>query len=76
MLRVIGKKSHSCLRSAAEALLFDAGYIEREVIDGFSYAMRVREEADYNSTYTEDVAIDVVDTAKSTYDISTGLIRR
>ncbi|MCK4269393.1 MAG: HEPN domain-containing protein [Methanogenium sp.] len=68
------EKSHSCLRSAAEALLFDAGLIDREVIEGFSYAMRVREAADYNSTYTEDTSIDVVDTAERTYDISMGII--
>ena len=43
------EKTHSCLRSAVEALLLDKGLIDTEVTDGFSYAMRVREAADYNS---------------------------
>ena len=68
------EKTHSCLRSAAEALLLDKGLIDTEVTDGFSYAMRVREAADYNSTYKESAAMDVVETAERTLGIAKALI--
>lgn len=70
------EKSHSCLRSAAEALLLDKGLIDYEVTEGFSYAMRVREAADYNSTYEKDVAADVVDTACSTFEIAKEVLKK
>lgn len=64
------EKSHSCLRAAAEALLLDGGLIDKEVIEGFSYSMRVREAADYNSTYTENMATDVVKSAERIFNIA------
>jgi len=48
--------------------------IDSEVTEGFSYSMRVREAADYNSTYKENTAVDVVETAERTLWIAKGLI--
>ncbi|WP_048152561.1 HEPN domain-containing protein [Methanolacinia paynteri] len=68
------EKSHSCLLYAAEALLLDEGIIDREVVEAFSHAMRVREAADYSSTYGEEAAEDVVRSTVRTFDIAKGLL--
>lgn len=70
------EKSHSCLRSATEALLLDKGLIDSDVTEGFSNAMRVREAADYNSTYDKDAAADVVDTAGRTFETAKEILRK
>jgi len=58
------EKSHRCLKYAVEALLVDAGKIDAGILDQFSYAMDVREGADYGCIYDLETARTVVTSAR------------
>lgn len=62
------EKSHRCLKYAVEALLVDSGQLESEVLDQFSYAMDVREGADYGNIYDPKIARIVVTSARNIYE--------
>jgi uncharacterized protein (UPF0332 family) len=62
------EKSHRCLKYAVEALLVDFGQLESEVLDQFSYAMDVREGADYGNVYDSKIARIVVTSARNIYE--------
>lgn len=62
------EKSHRCLKYAVEALLVDSGHLEPEVLDQFSYAMNVREGADYGNIYDSNTARIVVSSARTIYE--------
>jgi len=59
------EKSHRCLKYAVEALLVDEGVLEPVVLEHFSFAMDLREGADYGCIYNEDSARTVVMSARS-----------
>ena len=54
--KVLGKgyreKSHRCLKYAVEALLVDEGILDPQILEHFSFAMDLREGADYGCIYT------------------------
>jgi len=58
------EKSHRCLKYAVEALLVDSGQLEPEVLDQFSFAMHVREGADYGNAYDPTTAQMIVASAR------------
>jgi uncharacterized protein (UPF0332 family) len=62
------EKSHRCLKHAVEALLVDEGLIKPEVLDHFSFAMDLREGADYGCIYNEESARLVVVSARSVFE--------
>ncbi|MBP7716413.1 MAG: HEPN domain-containing protein [Methanoregulaceae archaeon] len=62
------EKSHRCLKYAVEALLVDPGFLEPEVLDQFSFAMTVREGADYGNVYDSGTARIIVSSAQSIYE--------
>ena len=62
------EKSHRCLKYAVEALLVDEGNLRPEVLDHFSFAMDLREGADYGSIYNEESARLVVESARSVFE--------
>jgi len=59
------EKSHRCLKYAVEALLVDEGVLEPVVLEHFSFAMDLREGADYGCIYDEESARTVVMAARS-----------
>ena len=59
------EKSHRCLKYAVEALLVDKGVLAPEVLEHLSYAMDLREGADYGCIYNADSARTVVQSARS-----------
>lgn len=61
------EKSHRCLKFAVEALLVDEGILKPEVLEHFSFAMDLREGADYGSIYNEESARLVVESARSVF---------
>ena len=63
------EKSHRCLKYAIEALLIDDGTLPAEVLGDFSFAMEVREGADYGSTYSAESAALVVASARKVLGI-------
>ena len=71
--QVFGKgyreKSHRCLKYAVEALLVDDGVLEPVVLQHFSFAMDLREGADYGYIYNEESARTVVMSARSVYEM-------
>jgi len=71
--QVFGKgyreKSHRCLKYAVEALLVDDGVLEPVVLEHFSFAMDLREGADYGCIYNEESARTVVMSARSVYEM-------
>lgn len=71
--QVFGKgyreKSHRCLKYAVEALLVDDGVLEPVVLQHFSFAMDLREGADYGCIYNEESARTVVMSARSVYEM-------
>jgi len=71
--QVFGKgyreKSHRCLKYAVEALLVDDGVLEPVVLEHFSFAMDLREGADYGYIYNEESARTVVMSARSVYEM-------
>jgi uncharacterized protein (UPF0332 family) len=62
------EKSHRCLKYAVEALLIDSGCLGPEVLEQFSYAMDVREGADYGNVYDTAIARIVVTSARNIYE--------
>ena len=71
--QVFGKgyreKSHRCLKYAVEALLVDEGVLDPMVLEHFSFAMDLREGADYGCIYNEESARVVVISARSVYEM-------
>ncbi|PKL68214.1 MAG: hypothetical protein CVV30_09800 [Methanomicrobiales archaeon HGW-Methanomicrobiales-1] len=71
--QVFGKgyreKSHRCLKYAIEALLVDEGALEPAVLEHFSFAMDLREGADYGCIYNEESARIVVASARRVYEL-------
>jgi len=63
------EKSHRCLRYAVEALLVDEGELGPDVLNHFSFAMDLREGADYGCIYNADSAGIVVASARTVYDM-------
>ncbi|MDD5144470.1 hypothetical protein [Methanoregula sp.] len=63
------EKSHRCLRYAVEALLVDEGELGPEVLDHFSFAMDLREGADYGCIYNAESAGIVVASARTVYEM-------
>lgn len=71
--QVFGKgyreKSHRCLKYAVEALFVDQGLLDPVVLEHFSFAMDLREGADYSCIYNEESAHIVVMSARSVYEM-------
>ncbi|MEN6611285.1 MAG: HEPN domain-containing protein [Methanoregulaceae archaeon] len=71
--RVFGKgyreKSHRCLKYAIEALLVDEGELGPDMLKHFSFAMDLREGADYGCIYDAESAGIVVASARTVYEI-------
>ena len=63
------EKSHRCLKFAVEALLVDEGILKSEVLEHFSFAMDLREGADYGCIYNEESARLVVVSARSVFEM-------
>jgi uncharacterized protein (UPF0332 family) len=63
------EKSHRCLKYAVEALLVDEGLLDASVLGHFSYAMDLREGADYGCIYDTESARTVVASARSIFDL-------
>jgi uncharacterized protein (UPF0332 family) len=59
------EKSHRCLKYAIEALLVDEGVLDPVVLTHFSFAMDLREGADYGCIYDTASARTVVMSARS-----------
>ncbi|PWB55595.1 MAG: hypothetical protein C3F06_02365 [Candidatus Methanoperedenaceae archaeon] len=68
------KKSQICIKYAIESLIVDTGTLDKQLMQDFSYAMKVREGADYGSVYSEDSAIELRDSASRIYEVSKKLI--
>jgi uncharacterized protein (UPF0332 family) len=62
------EKSHRCLKYAVEALLVDEGIITSDALEQFSFAMDLREGADYGCIYNEESARLVVLSARSVFE--------
>jgi len=63
------EKSHRCLKYAVEALLVDEGILKPEVLEHFSFAMDLREGADYGCIYNEESARLVVESARRVFEM-------
>jgi uncharacterized protein (UPF0332 family) len=63
------EKSHRCLKYAVEALLVDEGALDVSVLEQFSYAMDLREGADYGCIYDSESARTVVESARTIFDL-------
>ena len=70
---VLGKgyreKSHRCLKFAVEALLVDEGALDSRVLEHFSFAMDLREGADYGCIYDTKSARMVVESARTVFEL-------
>lgn len=73
--KVLGKgyreKSHRCLKYAIEALLVDEGILDPKILEHFSFAMDLREGADYGCIYSGDSARIVVASAREIFETIT-----
>lgn len=73
--KVLGKgyreKSHRCLKYAVEALLVDEGILDPKILEHFSFAMDLREGADYGCIYSVDSARIVVASARELFETIT-----
>ena len=58
------EKSHICLKHAIEAIFVDNNLINEDIFEDFDFARRARERADYSFIYDEQLAIDLLETAK------------
>ena len=71
--KVLGKgyreKSHRCLKYAIEALLIDEGILDPKILEHFSFAMDLREGADYGYIYNVDSARIVVASAREIFEV-------
>jgi uncharacterized protein (UPF0332 family) len=65
------EKSHRCLKYAVEALLVDEGILDPKILEHFSFAMDLREGADYGCIYTAESARIVVDSAREIFETIT-----
>ena len=69
---ILGKgyreKSHRCLKYAVEALLVDEGILDPKILEHFSFAMDLREGADYGCIYTVESARIVVTSAREIFE--------
>ena len=63
------EKSHRCLKYAVEALLVDEGRLDSSVLDHFSFAMDLREGADYGCIYDAESAGIVVSSARTIFEM-------
>jgi uncharacterized protein (UPF0332 family) len=63
------EKSHRCLKHAVEALFVDQGLLEPVVLEHFSFAMDIREAADYGCVYNSESATIVVRSARLVYEM-------
>jgi uncharacterized protein (UPF0332 family) len=63
------EKSHRCLKYAIEALLVDEGALGPEVLEQFSFAMDLREGADYGCIYDAASAGIVVASARTVLEM-------
>ena len=63
------EKSHRCLKSAVEALIVDEGLFSPDVLEHFSFAMDLREGADYGCIYNAESARLVVGSARSVFEM-------
>lgn len=57
------EKSHYCLAVAVRALFVDTNKLEKSLCDDFFTAMVLRENADYESTFSEDGAQKLINSA-------------
>jgi len=62
------EKSHRCLRYAVEALLVDSRELDPDVLNSFSFAMDLREGADYGCIYDAESAGTVVMSARTVFE--------
>jgi len=73
--KVLGKgyreKSHRCLKYAVDALLVDEGILDLKILEHFSFAMDLREGADYGCIYTVESARIVVASAREIFETIT-----
>lgn len=63
------EKSHRCLKYAVEALLVDEGRLDSSVLVHFSYAMDLREGADYGCIYDTESAGTVASSARIIFEM-------
>lgn len=68
------EKSHTCLKYAIESLFVDTGALDNRLLQNFSYAMKIREGADYGSVYSEDSSLELWNSASGIYEVSKKLI--
>jgi uncharacterized protein (UPF0332 family) len=69
MARGYREKSHRCLKYAVEALFVDEGMLDSSVLDHFSFAMDLREGADYGCIYDSESAGIVVSSARKIFEM-------
>ena len=63
------EKSHRCLKYAVEALLVDEGPLDSSVLDHFSYAIDLREGADYGRVCDAESPGIVVSSARILFEM-------
>lgn len=68
------EKSHICIKYAIESLFVDTGSLDNQLLQDFSYAMKVREGADYGSVYGKDSALELQNSASRIYEVVKRLI--
>ena len=68
------EKSHICIKYAIEALFVEIGTLDNQLLQDFSYAMKIREGADYGNVYGEDSALELRNSANRIYEVAKGLI--
>jgi uncharacterized protein (UPF0332 family) len=68
------KKSHTCIKHAIKSLFVDTVFLDNRLLQEFSYAMNIREGADYGSVYSEDSALELQNSARRIDEISKKLI--
>jgi len=70
------EKSHYALLVAIKEMFVKTGIIEAKYTDNFEDAMRLRQEADYRSEYSEGGAAETIENAEAMFDIVRGLLKR
>lgn len=58
------ERSHYSLFVALQALFVDRGALDADLVDSFRLAMRLRENADYRTEFSEDGALSVIHRAE------------
>jgi len=69
------EKSHTCIKYAIESLFVDAGALDNRLLQDFSYAMKIREGADYGSVYSADSALELQKSAIKIFEVCEKLIQ-